>query len=187
MRTLREALDWFVSTRTNLERMRRLGTKHWNHPSLKGASIWDDEKFKRVESVAIVAETTAAIQPLEDLGILVLFSVFEAFVRDHLERVVKPHATKIEHPVLVSAAEDALEGLRQGSFANKVLKPLQDQLTITPALSEKVKQVRDYRNWIAHGRRLPKASNIVNLTVEETFDRLKEFLDVLGIATEPEL
>ena len=64
---------------------------------------------------------------------------------------------------------------------------LQDQGEITGQLSDKVKQVRDYRNWIAHGKRQPRDPRIVNLTPKNAFDRLKEFLVLLGITVESEL
>lgn len=51
---------------------------------------------------------------------------------------------------------------------------------------DRAKQVRDCRNWIAHGKREPRSANIINLTAREAFDRLKEFLDTLGIAVEAE-
>ena len=79
-----------------------------------------------------------------------------------------------------------MEGIRQGSFANQVLTPLQEQGRITPQLSDKVKQVRDYRNWIAHGKREPRDPSIINLDAKEAFERLKEFLETLSIAVEPE-
>ena len=49
-----------------------------------------------------------------------------------------------------------------------------------------MKQVRDYRNWIAHGKRQPREPSIINLNAKEAFDRLKEFLETLSIAVEPE-
>ena len=187
MRTLRDAKDWYDSALRNLVRMRRLGSHHWNDKRLEETTIFTDDRFKRLESPVIVSETSKAIEPLNDLGVLVLFSVFEANVRDHLESVIKPLTSRLSHPILVDAGAKALEGIRQGSFANNVLSPLQEQQRITPQLSDRVKQVRDYRNWIAHGRREPRPAHIINLTVAETFDRLKEFLDTLGIAVEPEL
>ena len=171
----------------NLVRMRRLGTHYWNDESLKDASFWQDERFKQLEASDIEAETTKAIQPLNDLGVLVLFSVFEAAVRDHFESEIKPLTVNIGHPILQQAANEVLEGIKQGSFANNVLSPLQDQGEITAPLSDKVKQVRDYRNWVAHGKREPRPQDIINLTANETFSRLKEFLDTLGIAVEAEL
>jgi hypothetical protein len=187
MKTLQDAWDWFESASINLQRMKRLGNKHWNDESLQNASIWNDEKFKHLEASDIVLETTKAIQPLNDLGVLVLFSGFEAAVRDHLESVIKPLTATLGHPILQHAGENVLDGIRQGSFANHVLTPLQDQGKILPELSDKVKQVRDYRNWIAHGKRDPRPQNIINLTAKEAFARLNDFLENLGIAVEAEL
>ena len=186
MKTLMDAWTWYESARKNLVRMRRLGTHHWNDESLKDASIWSDEFFKEVEAGDIKTETTLAIEQLEDLGVLVLFSVFEAIVRDHLESVIRPMTGNLGHEILEEAALDALEGIRLGSFANKVLSPLQKQKRITSELSDKVKQVRDYRNWIAHGKRDSREANVVNLDAKEAFERLKEFLETLRIDVEVE-
>lgn len=186
MKTLMDAWKWYESARTNLIRMRRLGTHHWNDESLEGASIWQDERFKELEAQDIVEETDHAIKPLEDLGVLVLFSVFEATVRDYLESILRPMTANLGHPILEHAGARVLEGIRQGSFANQVLTPLQDQGHVSPELSDKVKQVRDYRNCIAHGKREPRDSNIINLDAREAFERLKEFLGALKIAVEPE-
>ncbi len=187
MKTLQDAWDWYESTIKNLQRMKRLSIRHWNDESMQKASIWKDENFKQLEASVIEQETIQAIEPLNDLGVLVLFSVFEAAVRDHLEDVIKPLVNSLDHPILRAAAEDALEGIRQGSFSNKVLTPLQEQGRITSEMSDKVRQVRDYRNWIAHGKRQPRPLQIVSLTAEVAFGRLKDFLDALGIVVEAEL
>jgi hypothetical protein len=187
MKTLQDAWDWYESASVNLARMKRLGSHHWNDDSLQNSSIWMDDRFKEIEASDIEAETTEAIRPLNDLGVLVLFSVFEAAVRDHLEGVIKPMTTGLGHPILRHAADEVLDGIRQGSFTNKVLAPLQDQGRISPELSSKIKQVRDYRNWIAHGKREPRQPGIINLSAQEAFNRLKEFLDLLGIAVESEV
>jgi hypothetical protein len=186
MKTLMDAWEWYESAKTNLVRMRRLGTHHWGDESLQNASIWSDERFKEVEARDIERETDLALAPLEDLGVLVLFSVFEAAVRDHLEGIIRPMTGSLGHPILEHAAEKVLEGIKQGSFANQVLTPLQEQGRITPQLSDKVKQVRDYRNWIAHGKRDPREPSVINLDAKEAFERLKEFLETLSIAVEAE-
>jgi len=187
MKTLKDAWDWYQSARSNLKRMQRLGTRHWNDESLKGASIWHDDRFRQLEAIDIKTETERALLPLDDLGVLVLFSVFEAAVRDHLQSCIEPLTITLSHPILQQAASDVLDGIKQGSFANRVLSPLQSQGSISPELSDKVKQVRDYRNWVAHGKRQPRPPEIVNLTVNEAYSRLKDFLDALGIAVEAEL
>ncbi len=50
----------------------------------------------------------------------------------------------------------------------------------------KAKQVRDYRNGIAHGKHEPRDPSIVNLDAKAAFVRLKEFLEALGIAVSAE-
>ena len=64
MKTLQDAWDWYESTRTNLRRMNRLGSRHWNDASLQNSSIWTDDRFKDLESSKIESETTKAIEPL---------------------------------------------------------------------------------------------------------------------------
>jgi hypothetical protein len=46
-----------------------------------------------------------------------------------------------------------------------------------------VDQVRDYRNWVAHGRREVPTNNI---TPRIAYDRLAAFLDALGITVASE-
>src|SRR5690242_18664022 len=114
MKTLMDAWKWYESANTNLVRMRRLGSHHWNHQSLTNASIWSDERFKEVEARDIENETNLALQPLKDLGVLVLFSVFEAAVRDYLEGIIRPMTGRLGHPILEDAAEKVLDGIKQG-------------------------------------------------------------------------
>lgn len=187
MKTLQDAWDWYESTKNNLRRMHRLGSRHWNDDSLQGTSIRKDERFKQLEAEDIERDSSRALAPIDDLGVLVLFSVFESAVRDYLEGIIKPLTVTLGHPILEHAADDALDGIRQGSFANKVLTPLKEQQSITADLSDKVKQVRDYRNWVAHGRREPRPEHVGNMPTGEAFKRLKEFLDALGVSAEGEL
>jgi hypothetical protein len=193
MKTLKEAWDWYEHARTNLYRMQRLGTHHWDERSSgttkiqETTDLWKDEKFKRLSSRTIQKETARALQPLDDLGILVLFSVFESAVRMFLETRVKDQASHLTDPILKHAAEEAIEGLQEGSFGLRVLKPLQDH--IGNELIEKVSQVRQYRNWVAHGKRESMREKLPaqGLEPQDAYDRLKEFLELLGIAVEPEL
>lgn len=187
MKTLIEAWEWYTAARDNLLRMKRLAIRHWNDESLRDSSIWKDERFKQIEAGDLESQTSRALAPLEDLGVLVLFSVFEAAVRDHLEKEIRPESDKIVHLILRQAADEVFDGIRQGSLANHVLTPLKDQGKTDPNLSDKVKQVRDYRNWVAHGKREPRPMSVVNLAPLDAFDRLREFLDVLGIPTRPDL
>lgn len=185
MKTLADAWNWYEATKRNLARMRRLGSKHWVDPSLEGASIWQDDQFKMLEASDIVAETTASLKPIDDLAVVVLFSVFESHVRDYLAARMKREAGALTDPILKEAAADAMQGVEEGSFYRRVLYPLKEQGRVSPDLVTLVNQVRDYRNWVAHGRR-ERDADITNVTPHLAYDRLKEFLAVLGIAIEAE-
>ena len=183
MKTLAEAWNWYQATRRNLGRMRRLGTTDWDHPSLEAASLWQDEEFKMLEASDIVAETAASLKPIDDLAVVVLFSVFESLVRDYLVARLHPQADTLTDPILKEAAEDAIQGVKEGSFYRRVLDPLKKQERVSASLVTQVDQVRDYRNWVAHGRRDAPRNNV---TPEMAYQRLNDFLSALGIATEPE-
>jgi hypothetical protein len=65
------------------------------------------------------------------------------------------------------------------------MEPLKKQGLVKPELVEQVSQVRRYRNWVAHGRRNRDMEND-RVTPKMAFQRLKEFMDVLGISPERE-
>ena len=173
MKTLMDAWKWYESARTNLVRMRRLGTRHWGDESLKNASIWLDDRFKEVEASDIERETDLAIKPLEDLGVLVLFSVFEATIRERVLAEVEAELPPLRHVAIKRALDEMREGIEHGSFF-KVLEPYKD---FDANLVEEVNQVRRYRNWVAHGRRTEQPAAVEPATA---YDRLKRFLDHLS-------
>ncbi len=185
MKTLADAWGWYRATKRNLTRMRRLGSKHWNDASLEHASIWQDDEFRMVEATEIVAEATTSLRPIDDLAVVVLFSVFESQVRDYLAARMRPQVGALTDPILKEAAEEAVQGVKEGSFARRVLDPLKEQGLVAPDLVEKVNQVRKYRNWVAHGRREGDAETN-NVTPRMAYDRLREFLAEIRVAIEPE-
>jgi hypothetical protein len=183
MKTLADAWNWYSATKENLARMRRLGEKHWNDPNLANTSIRQDDRFRMLEADTIVAETNASLMPIDDLGIVVMFSVFESRVREYLIELIRPEAEGIIDPILKEAAADAVRGVREGSFYRCVLEPLKYQKRVSADLVEQIDQVRQYRNWVAHGRRDVPENNV---TPEQAFARLEEFLAALGITSESE-
>ena len=164
--------------------MRRLGRKHWVGLPWKTHSIGQDEEFKTLEAPDIEQETAASLEPIDDLAIVVLFSVFESLVRSHVVQIIGPEASELVDPILKHAAEDAIQGVQEGSFYGRVLEPLRKQGRVSADLVTKVNQVRDYRNWVAHGRRDRPKNNIAP---SKAYERLKDFLNALGIAVEAEL
>ncbi len=96
---------------------------------------------------------------------------------------MRPESEALADPILREAADDAMQGVQEGSFYRRVLYPLKAQTRVTPDLITQIDQVRHYRNWVAHGRREAPTNNV---TPKMAFDRLSEFLAVLGIAIESE-
>jgi uncharacterized protein YutE (UPF0331/DUF86 family) len=184
MNTLADAWDWYTATRKNLERMQRLGEKHWDELPWATGAIGRDDDFRMLEAADIEKETKASLKPIDDLAVVVLFSVFESLVRDYVVAKIAPEAEGLSNPILKHAAEDAIRGVEEGSFYRGVLEPLKKQGRVPADLITQIDQVRDYRNWVAHGRRETPTNNV---TPQMAFDRLKEFLDALEIAVAPEI
>lgn len=132
----------------------------------------------------IAADTAASVKAIDDLAVVVMFSVFESQVREYLNSIVEPQAAEITDPILRQAADEAVQGITEGRFYRRVLGPLKEQRRVPTGLAERVDQVRKYRNWVAHGRRNTADNNV---TPKAAYDRLCEFLKALGVAVEPEL
>jgi hypothetical protein len=183
MKTIADAWNWYEATKSNLTRMQRLGRNYWDHPSLEAASIWQDDESRMLEASDIVEETTTSLKPIDDLAVVVLFSVFESHVRDYLVEQLEPEAGGLTDPILKEAADEAIQGIKEGSFFRRVLDPLKKQHHVAANLVTQIDQIRDYRNWVAHGRRNAPTNNV---SPEMAYARLNEFLTVLGIAAESE-
>lgn len=123
MKTLAEAKEWYEATRRNLTRMRRLGQRHWTHPSLEAASIWEDDTFRMLEASDIVEETTASLRPIDDLAIVVLFSVFESQVRDYLVAQIRPEADALADPILREPPRPPFRASRKAVFTAVCCSP----------------------------------------------------------------
>ncbi len=183
MKTLADAWNWYIATKQNLERMKRLGDKHWNDLAPEGASIWKDDYFRMLEASDIVKETIISLEPIDDLAVVVLFSVFESRVRDYLIELIEPQSQRITDPILKEAVDEAVQGVKEGSFYRRVLEPLKVRGRISANLVTQVDQIREYRKWVAHGRREAPTNNV---TPELAYERLEQFLNALGIAAKSE-
>src|SRR5207245_11495258 len=116
--------------------------------------------FSTLEASDIVAKTAVSLKPIDDLAVVVLFSVFESLVRTYLIELIRPQAGTITDPILKEAVNDAIQGVSEGSFYRRVLEPLKSKDRVPVDLITQVDQVRDYRNWVAHGRREAPTNNV---------------------------
>lgn len=130
--------------------------------------------FQSARSDEVTQRLQKARQELDDLAIVALWASFEQQVLDHIEQVV--------HRTLKQKRKDRLQQrILQERLKNPRYWHFEEVLDlykaiIDPQLVGDVKQVLQYRNWIAHGRTSPMPPNIVP---RAAYERLKDFLDRL--------
>ncbi len=169
--SLADAWDWYEGVRTLTLAMQALGRKHWD------SLPWDtalgrDERLRHLEAPRIENQADAVLGDLDDLCVLLMFSVFEAAVRERVLDEVGAEQSSLRHPAIRYAVAALTEGIEHGSFY-RVLELYKD---MDAGLVEGVNQVRRYRNWVAHGRRGEPQSSV---TPPVAYERLQRFLAVL--------
>jgi len=128
---------------------------------------------KLLESATIRDLAKRVTEDLDDLAVLLLFSVFEATVRDRtLEEMDRELEKPPRHLVLKKAVGDAKDTIEHGSFGRLT----ESYKALDPDLRTKVDQVRHYRNWVAHGRRGAAKNNV---DPKGARARLEQFLRLL--------
>jgi hypothetical protein len=169
--SLADAWRWYESVRALTLTMRRLGTKHWDHLPWDG-DLGRDEHLRHLDASDIRGRADLVLSDLDDLCVLLLFSVFEATVRERILADVERELPPLHHAALRQAVAAMKEAIEHGSFY-KVLDPYKE---MDAGLIEEVSQVRRYRNWVAHGRRGEQPDAVDPRTA---YDRLQRFLDRL--------
>jgi hypothetical protein len=149
--------------------MGRLGEKHWNNLPW-GGDLGRDNHLRDLTSAEILTFSQAVLDDLDDLCVLLLFSMFEATIRERVLAEVVAELPPLGHVAIKSALDKLRLDIEQGSFFN-VLEPYKD---LDANLVEQVNQVRRYRNWVAHGRRIEQPAAVDPKTA---YDRLKQFLE----------
>jgi hypothetical protein len=152
--------------------MGRLGEQHWDRLPWDG-DLGRDNYLRDLTSEEILSASQAVRDDLDDLCVLLLFSVFEAIIRERVLAEVEAELPPQRHVTIKRALDEMKEGIEHGRFF-KVLEPYKD---IDANLIERVNQVRRYRNWVAHGRRTEQPEAVDPTTA---YDRLKRFLALLG-------
>ena len=170
--SLEDAWNWYTSVREMTLAMYTMGKKHWTTLPWDG-ELGRDERLRHLEAPQILGWTDVIRRDLDDLCVLLLFSVFEATIRERVMADVEAELPPVRHVAIKRALDEMKEGIEHGSFF-KVLEPYKD---FDANLIEQVNQVRRYRNWVAHGRRTDQPASVNPTTA---YDRLKRFLDFLG-------
>jgi hypothetical protein len=167
-----DAWRWYDAARQLVHAMERLGNKHWDSLPWDG-DLGGDDRLKDITSQKIVEGSRTVLDDLDDLCVLLLFSVFEARIRKRVLAEVEAELPQPQHVAIKRALAEMREGIEHGSFY-KVLEPYK---AIDPDLVEQVNQVRRYRNWVAHGRHTVQPEAVDPPTA---YDRLSRFLALLG-------
>jgi hypothetical protein len=167
--SLADALRWYESVRAQTFTMRRLAKKHWDKLPWDG-ELGRDEQLRQLDGAVICKRSDAILTELNDLCVLLLFSVFEAIVRERVLADVAKELPLLHHVALRHAIGALKDSLEHGSFA-RVLEPYKER---DADLIEEVSQVRRYRNWVAHGRR---GEQPFRVDPRIAYVRLQRFLD----------
>lgn len=175
MTTLEEAWQWYRAVKFRFKLTTRLASRYWDSLPWNG-EMGRDVVLRDVKPDQLVLEAKPLSDELDDLAVVVLFSVFEAAVREYVIADVTPEVDRLRHPALKHAARDVCTGIQEGSFF-RVLEPF--KMGGHADLVEQVNQVRRYRNWVAHGRRGKPPAAVDPVAA---YERLTRFLTVLQSA-----
>lgn len=118
-----------------------------------------------------------SIQELEDQALVLMVSVFERLVTD---RTVKCILGDKQKQNKLGQLCEAVKNYCAKELERRSFKDILDlfKITVQGDLVGLVKQIYDYRNWVAHGKRGPKP---LSITPGETYKRLSKFLEEAGI------
>ena len=176
IKTIEEARSWYEAVAKLAWVMERIGRSHWDRPEWHDA-LARDARLRDLESSEIQSLADTVRSDLDDLAVLVLFSVFEATVRERAILDVERELSSLRHPALVDAGRQLRETLASGSF----FRVTEAYKGLDPELTSQVNQVRRFRNWVAHGRREDRENQI---TPKAAFARLGEFLERMALESE---
>ena len=183
MNTLEDAWNWYQDAKLQVGLVRRLASAHWLELPWEGP-LGRDDRFKGLERKKLEEDTQATLAQMDDLAVLVLFSVFESQVRERLAEELRREVLEksVSHAVLLKAVEDLVQQVEEGSFF-KVLEPYK---SLDHDLVEEVNQVRRYRNWVAHGQRGRKPDAVDPRSAYERLDRFWKAIAPRPTAPEPD-
>ena len=75
-----------------------------------------DNRLRERTAADLMNRANAILDDLDDLAVLVLFSVFEVTVRDRAKADVDRETASIQHPAVLRAVKDLKEAIENGSF-----------------------------------------------------------------------
>ena len=179
MSAVDDAWEWYQAVAAGADQLAHLA-KYWDDFPWQADEPWvgrlaGDNVLRHVAAADMRQAAATAKERLDDLAVMVLFSAFEAAVRDLVYNEVRPEVERVRHPALRHAGVALLGDIETKSFSRLLDRY---KAAIDNDLIEQVKQVRQYRNWVSHGRRPPKPGRkaVELVRPKDARERLKAFL-----------
>ncbi len=122
--SLDDAWRWYETARRLARTMQRLGDKHWNTLPWEG-DLGRDDHLNNLTSASILDDAQRLLDDLDDLCVLLLFSVFEATLRERTLLEVEAELPSLRHVAIKHAIAEMRDGIEQGNFF-RVLEPYKD-------------------------------------------------------------
>ncbi len=186
MKTLEDAWAWYHHNHKLLVMMHRLGGRYWEELPA-GGRLGNDNDYRQFRGEQIRDMAQQVLDELDDLAVFMIFAVFESIVRRKVAEDLQPEIATLQHPALRRSSQGLLRNIDEGSFHSNVLELFKrdGQATGGPvvnSLIEEVSRVRQYRNWVAHGRK--ETERPAPMKPKNAFDNLQAFLTHIGHAGE---
>jgi hypothetical protein len=123
MRTLDEAWKWYEAASEGMKRLTHLakfwGRFPWGDGVEWVAEMEKDNLLRHVESDKMAEDAKTVDDPLADLAVLVLFSVFEAIVRDLVEEQIRPEIASLQPHCSEKCRRRSSPVRRRGQFLSR--------------------------------------------------------------------
>lgn len=178
---LDQGWKWYNATRQSLRRVDRLAENFWDKlPWYGDVQMGRDNLLGLLESKTVHEDAVRALDRLDELAVIEVFSIFEGAVRTLVAEQVRAASAGLTHPMLIAAGKGAIDAAERRSFADILNSYSQGGHA---DLAEQVRQVRRYRNWVSHGRR---GKQLTAIEPKTAYQRLRAFLElILRSATQP--
>lgn len=167
IRSIEDAWAWYEAVRMMARDMIRLA-RNWETPEFQGV-VGRDNHLRERNAAELMDRAHAVLEDLNDLAVLLMFSVFEAAVRDRAGAAIDRETALIQHPAVLRAIKDLRDAIENGGFG----KVTESYKAMDVDLTAQVNQVRKFRNWVAHGRRGEPENRV---DPESAAGRLRQYL-----------
>ena len=142
-------------------------------PTATPSDLFKDTRFQSRPSEDTLGSLAKAQAQLGDQTVLSLFAAFEARIRDHVaEKCAALSTAGLSDPPFWQAISKSLQKYCDQPGSSENLTDL-FRSRADPATLDSLASIRQYRNWVAHGRRPPAKTSVVPF---HAYDALTSFL-----------